>query len=71
MEVKPAVAHMWIDIDIVDTTGVEGRGATLDTVDYVALFKKQSREQRSVLTGNPSDKGNFVATYPAPTRLLD
>ena len=37
------VSHAGINIDIVDATGVEGLGATLDAVDYVTFIKKKAR----------------------------
>ena len=41
MHLKAQVLLMGVPIEVVDSLGVEGRGAALDAVDEIALAEKQ------------------------------
>ena len=58
---KRVSALMRVDVDIVDATGVEGRRAALDAVHDVAFIEKETREKRSILTGDAGDQRDLVA----------
>src|SRR6476661_7801228 len=45
--------------EVVDTVGVEQRGAALDAVHVVTLFEQKLGEVGTVLAGDAGDEGNF------------
>ena len=50
-----------VDVDVVDATSIEGGRAALDAVHDVALIEQETREKRSILTGDAGDQRNLVA----------
>jgi hypothetical protein len=49
-----------IAIKMVDPSGVEGRGAADDAVDFISFGKQQFRQVRAVLAGDAGDERLFV-----------
>jgi len=49
--------HMRIAVKVIDTAGIEGRGATDNTVDFVTFGEEQLGEIGTVLSGDASDQG--------------
>jgi len=53
-----------IVIEMIDTLGVERRGATLDAVDVVALADQELGEIGAVLAGHPGDERDLAGHAP-------
>jgi hypothetical protein len=51
---------MRVDVEIVDTGRIEGRGAPLDAVDRVAFFQQQTCEISTVLACDPCNQSRLV-----------
>mmetsp|Transcript_6988 Transcript_6988/g.11601 ORF Transcript_6988/g.11601 Transcript_6988/m.11601 type:complete len:240 (+) Transcript_6988:495-1214(+) len=49
-----------VSVDVVDTTSVEARRTTDDTVDGVALFEQEFSQVRTILTGDTRDQCNLA-----------
>src|SRR5262249_14340460 len=63
MHEKPRALLVRIDIEVIDSPGIERRGAPLNTVDRVTLLQQKLCEKCSVLTsyaGNQRDLGATV-----------
>ena len=45
--------------EMVDTDGVEGAGATDDSVHFISFFQKEFAQVGAVLAGDPGDQGFF------------
>src|ERR1700722_379394 len=59
VQVQPHALLMRILVQVIDTVGVEGRGAPLDAVDFVPLTEKELRQISTVLSGNASNQSFF------------
>ena len=62
---EPPAGFMGVLVQVVDTCGVEGRGAPLHPVHHVALAEQQLREVRAVLPRHPRDQ-RHAARHGAP-----
>jgi hypothetical protein len=51
---------MEITVKVIDPTGVEGRRASLDAVDDIALVEKHVREVRAILPRHPRDQRDLL-----------
>ena len=47
---------MWVDIDVIDATGIEGGRPPLDPVDHITLIEQEARQKRSILPGHSSNQ---------------
>jgi hypothetical protein len=71
---------VWIDVEVIDPRGVECRGSSNQSVDFVSLAQQEFGKIRAVLTGDPKNEcslhwlpipvghhtsSNFAATRPA------
>ena len=55
MQMHLLIGCVRVLVDVVNTLGIEQRRATLDAMDYVALFQQKLRQIRAIL---PSNTGN-------------
>jgi hypothetical protein len=49
---------MRIGVEMVDARGIEGCGAALYAMDFIALVQEQFREVRAILARDPSYQSN-------------
>src|SRR5437868_678461 len=54
------VALMRVNVEIIDSGRIEGRGAPLDAVDRVAFFQQQTCEVSTVLACDPCNQSRLV-----------
>ena len=54
------VVDVRILVDMVDTLGVELRGAAFDAVDFIAFFQQKFCQIRTVLACHAGDKCDFA-----------
>ena len=54
------VAHPLLEVKVLDTLRVEGRGASDDTMDFVALFDEELCEEGAVLARYPGDECDLI-----------
>ena len=59
VKVKAGTPGVRILIEMIDTGGVEGRGAPLDAMNSVTLGEQQLGQIGAVLTGHPGDQCHF------------
>ena len=60
MELEADVGLVQVAVEVIDPSGVEGRGAPLDAVDLVALAQQQFGEIGAVLSGHAGDQCDLV-----------
>ena len=60
VELEADVGLVQVAVEVIDPSGVEGRGAPLDAVDDVALAQQQFGEIGAVLSGHAGDQCDFV-----------
>jgi hypothetical protein len=65
MENKLWVRRVGVFVDVIDAAGVEERGATLDTVDFVAFGEEKLGKVGSVLASDSCDK-SFLQSSCSP-----
>ena len=53
------VLHMRVFVDVVHALRVEGRGAALDAMHFVALGQQELSEVRAVLAGDAGNQTSF------------
>ena len=58
---EPHALLVAIPVKVVDTIGIEERGAPLDAVDHIALVQEELGKVGSVLPRHPRDEGHFRA----------
>jgi hypothetical protein len=56
MELEADIGLVQVAVEVVDPSGVEGRGAPLDAVDFIALAQQQFGEIGAVLSGHAGDQ---------------
>ena len=54
------VAHPLLEVKVLDTLRVEGRGASDDTMDFVALLDEELCEEGAVLARYPGDECDLI-----------
>jgi hypothetical protein len=50
---------MRILVEVIDSLGVEERGAAFDAVDFVAFFEEEFGEVGAILAGDAGDESAF------------
>ena len=55
MQNEPAVFLVRVLVQMVDTVGIEQRGAPLDAVDFVTLVEQEFRQIGAILSGYARD----------------
>ncbi|MCY1276833.1 hypothetical protein D9M70_255030 [compost metagenome] len=64
MQDEVLIVDVRVLVDMVNTLGIEGGGAALDAVDFVALFQQKFCEVGAVLACDAGDKGFFHCIFP-------
>ena len=59
VEAEARVLDVRVFVNVVDTLGVEQRGAAFDAVDFIAFLEQEFGEVGSVLSGDAGDEGAF------------
>jgi hypothetical protein len=54
-----ALGLMRILVEVVDTLGIERRGAAFQTMDFVTFGKQEFRQVGTILSGNSGDQRTF------------
>lgn len=54
------VAHPLLEVKVLDTLRIEGRGASDDTMDFVALLDEELCEEGAVLARYPGDECDLI-----------
>jgi hypothetical protein len=67
MQEERRLALVRIDIEMVDTLGVQGRRAPLHAVDDITLFQKELGKVAAVLARHARDECRFSCRSPART----
>jgi hypothetical protein len=60
VELEADIGLVQVAVEVVDPSGVEGRGAPLGAMDFIALAQQQFGEIRAVLSGHAGDQCNLV-----------
>ena len=59
MQDEIPVGQVWVLVDMVNSVGIERRGASLDAVNLVSFAKQEFCQVGPVLTGNAGDECAF------------
>jgi hypothetical protein len=54
---------MRVDVQMVDTLGIESRGAPDQTVYFVSFLEQQLCQIRAILAGNPGNQGSLHEVF--------
>jgi hypothetical protein len=60
MELEANIRLVQVAVEMVDPSGIEGRGAPLDAVDDVALLEQEIGEVGAVLSGHARDHSDVI-----------